>query len=251
LSTAPQPLTLLERVRRFALPQGTVACRRFDLRQSGEIRLAPDKPWLPFEAEQWFDASGLDFHWLARARIARVLPVAVVDSFKAGHGLLSVRLAGILPVAGAEGPEVDRGEAMRALAETPWRPCAYAEAPYLTWFAPSANTLRASFNDGKTQCYVDLEVDAEGRVLGAGAPNRPRGLGNTFVETPWRGTFAEYRTFDGLRVPTCAEAAWLLPEGSFTYFRGIITNFQATGDGCKRARQLFARQNPISIPTSW
>jgi hypothetical protein len=90
---------LLQRAHRFALPDGGLECRRFILRQSGEIRLAPDKPWLAFAAEQWFGATDLDFCWTARARIARMLPVTVVDAFERGRGVLSVRLAGIIPVA--------------------------------------------------------------------------------------------------------------------------------------------------------
>jgi len=223
-------LNLLERVRGYAMPDGPVACRGFQLRQTGEIRLAPDKPWLPFQAEQWFDAAGLNFRWTARSRIARVLPVTVVDAFERGHGLLSVRIAGIVPVVRAQGPEVDRGEVLRALAELPWRPTGFSsssKAPQLAWSSPSPETLRVTFDDGATRCYVGLEVDAEGRVLAAGAPDRPRGLGKTFVTTPWRGTFAEYKTFDGLRVPTRAEVAWFLPEGPFTYFRGTVSDFRA------------------------
>ena len=221
---------LLERVRRFAMPDGPVACRGFHLQQSGEIRLAPDKPWLPFEAEQWFEAAGLDFRWTARARLARILPVTVVDAFERGHGLLSVRIAGIIPVARAQGPQVDRGEVMRALAEMPWRPAGFlsssGNAPQLAWSAPSPQTLRATFDDGRTRCYVDLEVDAEGRVLSAAAPDRPRGMGKTSVATPWRGTFAEYKSLDGFRVPTQAEVAWVLPDGPFTYFRGVLSDFR-------------------------
>jgi len=226
---------LLERVRRFAMPDGSVACRGFHLQQSGEIRLAPDKPWLPFEAEQWFAAAGLDFRWTARARLARILPVTVVDAFERGHGLLSVRIAGIIPVARAQGPQVDRGEVMRALAEMPWRPAGFlpssSNAPQLAWSVPSStmrapDTLRAAFDDGRTRCYVDLEVDAEGRVLSAGAPDRPRGMGKTSVAMPWRGTFAEYKSFDGLCVPTQAEVAWLQPDGPFNYFRGRVMDFR-------------------------
>jgi len=212
------------------MPDGPVACRGFQLRQSGEIRLAPGKPWLAFRAEQWFDAAGLDFRWTAHARIARILPVTVVDAFEGGHGLLSVRIAGIVPMVRAQGPEVDRGEVLRALAEMPWRPTGFSSssnAPQPAWSAPSPETLRATFDDGAMRCYVDLEVDAEGRVISAGAPDRPRGLGKTFVATPWRGTFAEYKTYDGLRVPTRAEVAWLLPDGPFTYFRGIVSDFRA------------------------
>jgi hypothetical protein len=221
-----EPGDLLERARRFAMPDGPLVCRGFELRQHGEIRMAPDKPWLPFEAEQWFDAAGLDFRWTARARLARILPVKVLDAFERGHGLLSVRMAGIVPLARAQGPQVDRGEVMRALAEMPWRPTGFAEAPQLVWSAPSPQTLRAGFDAGGIRCYVDFEVDAEGRVLSSGAPDRPRTLGKASVSTPWRGTFAEYKSFDGLRVPTRAGVAWLQPDGPFTYFRGVVSHFR-------------------------
>jgi hypothetical protein len=46
------------------------------------------------------------------------------------------------------------------------------------------------------------------------------------VVTPWRGTFAEYKTFGGLGVPSRAEVAWLLPDGPFTYFRCQVTSFR-------------------------
>ena len=227
MSADSQAELLLKRACRFALPEPRLQCRRFLLRQSGEIRMAPDKPWLAFQAEQWFDAAGLDFRWTARAPMARIIPVTVVDAFERGHGLLSVRIAGLIPVAKAQGGEVDRGEVMSALAEMPWRPSGFAASvPHLTWSAPAPETLRANFDDGRTRCHVDLEIDGEGRVLTAGAPDRARGVGAGSVPTPWRGVFADYKTFGGVRIPTRAEVSWLLPEGPFTYFRGVVTDFR-------------------------
>jgi hypothetical protein len=195
--------SLLERVRRFAMPEGPVACRSFHLQQVGEIRLAPGKPWIAFRAEQRFDAAGLDFRWTARARMARVLPVKVIDAFEGGHGHLSVRIAGILPVARAQGLVVDRGEVMRAIAESPWRPTGFSagSALQLAWSEAAGGVLRASFDGGATCCCVDFEVDADGRILTGSAPDRPRGLGKTFVLTPWRGLFFDYRYFGRFRVP--------------------------------------------------
>jgi hypothetical protein len=227
---------LLERVRQYAMPGGSVSGQRFQFRQRGQIRMAPDKPWLDFEAEQWMNAAGLDFRWTARARIAGLVPVTVVDAFERGHGLLSVRVAGIVPVARARGSDVDRGEVMRALAEMPWRPSGFLQgrSPQLSWSAPapigsgpSLNTLRAGFDNGATRCHVDYEVDAEGRVLSSGAPDRPRSVGKTSVVTPWRGVFGDYKMFGGVRVPTRAEVAWLLPDAPFTYFHGTISDFHA------------------------
>jgi hypothetical protein len=74
---------------------------------------------------------------------------------------------------------------------------------------------------------VDFEVDADGRILTGSAPDRPRGLGKTFVLTPWRGLFFDYRYFGRFRVPARAEVAWLLPEGPFTYFRCRVTSFRS------------------------
>ena len=47
----------LERVRRFAMPEGDVEPRDIRFSQEGEMRLAPDRPWRPFRAEQWMSGA--------------------------------------------------------------------------------------------------------------------------------------------------------------------------------------------------
>jgi hypothetical protein len=215
---------VLERIRRYAMPDGEIECRGTFLRQEGEIRLAPDRPWLPFKAEQWFDGASIDFRWKAWAEMGPLLRIRAVDSFEAGRGALTVSAFGVVPIVRSLGPATDKGEALRGLAELPWRPFAFGEAPYLTWEAAGADKIRAIFDDGKTQAVAEFEVDAGGRVLG-GAANRPRSEGRSAVETKWSGVFGEYRMFGGMRVPASAEAAWHLPEGQFTYWRGRVTEF--------------------------
>jgi hypothetical protein len=225
---AMQELThrLLERIRHFAMPEGPVECRGTWLRQQGEMRFAPDRPWLRFEAEQWCEGNGIDFRWQARARMAPFLNARVVDSFESGKGALTAKVLGIIPVARARGPETDRGEALRGLAELPWRPFAFREAPCFTWEAVESDKLGATYDDGKTLATMEFDVDGEGRVLGAAASGRPRQVGKSVVDTPWSGAFDEYRTFDRLRVPISAEVTWHLPEGPFTYWRGRVVELR-------------------------
>jgi hypothetical protein len=213
---------LLERIRRYALPDGPLECRGTWLRQEGEIRFAPDRPWLPFSAEQWFLGDGIDFRWEAQVRMAPLVRARVLDAFQDGKGMLIAHIFAIIPVARFSGPATDRGEAMRGLAELPWRPFGFCDGPPLAWEALGPDKLRVSFGDAK----VDFEVDADGRVLGGTAPNRPRIVGKAVVETPWVGSFGEYRTFEGLNVPTVAEVSWVLPEGPFTYWRGRVVDFR-------------------------
>ncbi len=219
-------VSVIERVRRFAMPHGDVGVRGTWLRQRGEMRFAPDRRWVPFDAEQLFDGSGIDFRWVARVRMAPVVSASVVDAFQNGAGSLVARLLGIIPVARARGPETDAGEALRGLAELPWRPMAFRQAASLSFEAISPDRLRATFDNGKTCAAVEFDVDEDGRVLSVAAPSRPRVVGKHVMNVPWSGTFRDYQEFDGARVPTAAEVTWHLPEGPFTYWRGRVTEFR-------------------------
>jgi hypothetical protein len=174
-------LAQLERVRRFAMPNGAVPCREIRLRQVAEIRLAPDGAWLAHEAEQRIDPLGVAFRWKARTRMARLFPITIVDAFEGGQGELTVRLFGVIPLVRGRGAEFDRGEAMRGLAEMPWHPFGFNEHPGLTWAAAEGGGLHAAFDDGRTRAAVDFQLDDKGRVLGARAANRPRWVGKTVV----------------------------------------------------------------------
>jgi hypothetical protein len=222
-------LDLLERMRRFAMPDGPVRCTKTWLRQVGEIRFAPDDPWKQFEAEETFDASGVNFRWNARMQMARIVPAKIRDGFAEGRGFLTARWLGIVTLARFRGPDVDRGEAMRGLAEQPWRPPPFAEVANVSWQATPAEALSATFDDGRTRVSVEFELNEENRTLAGRALNRPRIVGKETIPTPWAGMFSEYRMFDGLFVPTQAEVAWFLPEGSFTYWRCSVTDFRVVG----------------------
>ncbi len=158
--------------------------------------------------------------------MAHFLSARVVDSFERGKGALTAKVLGIIPVARARGSETDKGEALRGLAELPWRPFAFRDAPCFSWEAAGSDKLRATYDDGRTRAALEFRVDGEGRVLGAAASSRPRLVGKTVVDAPWSGAFGEYRRFEGLRVPTAAEVAWHLPEGPFTYWRGRVIEFR-------------------------
>jgi hypothetical protein len=212
---------LLERIRQCAMPEGPVECQGTWLRQKGEMRLAPGRPWVRFHAEEWFPGSGIDFHWKAWMRVLRV-----VDAFESGRGTLIASLFGVVPVARSTGPATDKGEALRGLAELPWRPFAFRSASHLFWDAVTAHQLRVTFDDGRTHAMAHFDIDDHGHVLGGSARSRPRLAGKKLVETPWFGIYGDYRQFGNLRVPTVAEVSWQFPEGPFTYWRGRVTEFR-------------------------
>ena len=73
---------------------------------------------------------------------------------------------------------------------------------------------------------VGLELDEAGDVVGARVDDRPRAEGKQVVRCPWVGSFGDYATVDGIRIPTHGEVRWELPEGPFTYWRGTIRSVE-------------------------
>ncbi len=216
LASIPEP------IRRFAERNlgGAASRARFHVEQTGEMRSKPTGRWMPFTAEQWFSPSEVAFCWHARVKMAPLVTAVVDDAYEGGHGRLDVKVWGAVPVMHAEGPDIDRGEAMRYLAELPMNPAAILENPSLRWEDGPEGSFRVWTGDPET--YVDLHLDREGDVTRIHTRARPRGKDGP---SPWEGRFRLYGEAGGVRVPRLAEVSWIFPEGPFTYWRGELTRW--------------------------
>ena len=196
--------SLMERIRHYSMPEGTVECRGTWLRQVGEMHFVPS-------ARGSLSAR--------RFPLERVGPNGASDShscrrfLRPRHGAivrLGFRLHSHCAIAGSCNRQ-GRGYAWPR--RTSLEAVAFGEVPPLAWEALEGDKLLASFNDWRTQAAVVFDVDREERVLGGIGSERPRLVGKSVVETGWSGSFGNYRVFDGVRIPTAAEAIWHPPEG--------------------------------------
>ncbi len=218
--------TLLNGLMAFALPGGSDAARgvhRLRLTEKGEIRSAPDARWIPFTAEETIETRRSGFVWEARLRAAKLVPMVVVDAYEEGRGRLVVKVGGAVPVVNGRGPEFDKGELQRYLANLMACPPALALHPTLDWAAAGPRTLRVRDTAAPAGTAVDMELAEDGRPVACRA-QRPRTIGKKTVETAWTAMAGDFREHEGLRVPTQLEAAWLLPEGEFKYYRAEVTS---------------------------
>lgn len=174
--------------------------------------------WMPFTAEQWLSTTTVAFCWHARVKIAPLVTAVVEDAFEHRRGRLEAKLWGLISMADAKGPEIDRGEAQRYLAELPWNPLALRHNEELRYAVGEDGPVRVWAFDPQT--YVDLRFDDRGDISGAFSRTRARDDG----VFPWEGRFSDYRELGGVRVPTRAEVRWHLPTGVFTYWRGEVTS---------------------------
>jgi hypothetical protein len=200
---------------------------RVRITQTGQMFRAPGATGLAFHARQELATREVAFIWRARFPVARVAWLDVIDRLEDGEGAMDVRLLGVLRLRRSGGRNVSKGQVMRYLAELPWVPHAIERNPSLAWRELDEHAVEVATRVGSERVAVRIDFDAAGDVARITAPDRPRGVGGDSVETPWGGTFADYTTLGGIRVPTRAEVFWELPDGVFTYWRGNVTSLEA------------------------
>ncbi len=220
---------LLARWRAWAFPGGEEAARSIRAiawEEKGEIRSSLKARWMPFTARQRSEATRSAFRWDATIGTGALTRTTVTDAYEDGHGWLVARAAGVLPVARIQGPETDRGEIQRYLADLGRCPTALLLHPTLELASVAEGVLRVRDAAGPPGATVDLELGPHGAPVAVRA-TRFRAQGRKFVEGPWSGRMTGAREWEGLRVPVGLTVSWHLPEGEFEYFRGDATPVRA------------------------
>jgi hypothetical protein len=205
------------------LPEGGEAPERIRLTQRGEMVQKPGGRRLDFTAVEELAVHTVEFEWRAGFGPNPLVRVRVTDRYRSGEGLLVARVWGLVPATRSSGPDTDRGEAMRYLAELPWVPHAIKANPELSWRELDDGSVEVSTLVGGRAASVHLSLD-EGGLIRAASGIRPRLAGRSAIDTPFVGRFGDYVELGGIRVPGSAEVSWELPEGPFTYWRGELTS---------------------------
>ena len=222
---------LLARLRTFCFPRDEDAARRIHFiktTQRGELRTALGARWMPFTAEEVYDTRRSCFRWNARLGGGRLGWVDVTDAYERGHGYLVMKLGGLVPVKKIVGPDMDKSELQRYLGSVVTYAPAIVNHASLEWTATATRTLRVRDREDPTAATVDLDLGEDERPLRCHA-DRPRLVGKQSILTPWFGTCAEFRAWEGFKMASRVEAGWQLPTGPFVYYRSEITSFTVLG----------------------
>jgi hypothetical protein len=211
---------LPEPVRRYfvaSIAPGTPPARSARLRMTGTIRIGR---WLPFDARELLTPLR-GFVWSAHA--AGVITGS--DRYVDGEGVADWRLAGLLPVMRAAGADVSRSAAGRAGAEGVWLPTALLPRYGVRWTAEGCTSITARYRVGAVPVRLRLRLDDGARPTSFvfdrwGDPDRT----GTWGWHPFGGEVTEYRTFDGVTIPSGGRIGWSIgtdnwPAGEFFRYR--------------------------------
>jgi hypothetical protein len=183
----------------------------------GRIRIGR---WLPFTATEEL-APHAGFTW--SARVAGV--IVGRDSYGDGQGGMEWKLAGLLTVAHADGPDVSRSAAERAGAEAVWLPTALRPELGVEWSAKGDDLICARFAVDGRPVALTLRLNQDGRVASFwldrwGDPDRT----GSWAAHRFGGEFTEQTRFGGLTIPSEGRIGWHFgtdrwADGEFFRFR--------------------------------
>jgi uncharacterized protein DUF6544 len=214
-------------VRRWLEVSGVVGrerVRTVRLQQRGEMRTGPDEPWMPVMAEQYFTVDPPGFVWSVDATMMRVLPIVGRDEYTDGRGHMLIKMAGLITVADATGPEIDQGTLLRFLGEIVWFPSA-ALQPYISWQEVDARNARATMSFGGVTASALFSFDERGRFVRLTA-SRYMGSGKEARVEEWVTPSTAWRVVRGVEMPVAGDAVWKLASGDFNYYRWEIVDVE-------------------------
>ncbi|MDG6256946.1 MAG: hypothetical protein QCH35_05030 [Methanomicrobiaceae archaeon] len=216
----PDPV---RRYLRNAMPGGHAPIRMARLTQEGVFRTAIDQDWMPMEAAQYFTPNPPALLWHATVRPAPLFWIEVRDLYDRGRGNVRVKLLSTVPLADAQGPEIDGSSLLRYLAEMVWFPTAFLDDSRIAWEPVDASCARVTITDGALRGSLVCTFDEEGRMTRCSTDERFMMAGDRLSQERWTGHFRAYGEREGFRIPTEIEAEWNLAGGDFSYGRIRVT----------------------------
>jgi hypothetical protein len=216
----------VQRYFRTALTDGQPMIMAVTVEHTGTFNMSLNEPqWKPFTSTQRVITQRPSFDWEARIAVMPGIPAHVHDAYIAGEGILHASLFGLVSVANMRGtPEAAHGELLRWFAEAAWYPTALLPSQGVQWEAVDAHSARATMQDGDTSVTLLFRFNENELIDSVRAEARGALIDGVNVPTPWEGRWSRYELRDGMRIPTEGEVAWMLPAGTWPYWRGRITN---------------------------
>jgi hypothetical protein len=219
--TATEFEGLPEPVRRYlrtSIPDGTPLARSARLTMRGSIKLG--RRWFRFRAREILTPH-LGFVWAART--AGV--ITGTDRLVEGRGAMDWRLAGVIPVVRAQGPDVTRSAAGRIAGEAVWIPTAMLPRFGVTWDALDDHHATA----GREADGIGLEIhylfddDATVRAVWL---DRWGDHGTGFGLATFGHETVRTATLGGVTIPSAGRAGWFY--GTDRWDQGEFFRYELT-----------------------
>jgi hypothetical protein len=186
-------------------------------RWSGRMKRAPRASWMKVRIEQhnFFDEPSRFF--LLDASLFGI-PFQALHRYLGSTATMQVRVAGLVGIVDARGPEMNRGETVTMFNDM----CILAPATLVDarveWQTLDAHSVRATFTNAVQTISAELFFDDQGDLVNFVSGDRYQSAdGKSYKVFPWSTPLRDYRYFGEQRIASRGEAIWKQPDGDLVY----------------------------------
>ncbi|HOF19888.1 MAG TPA: hypothetical protein PLO24_01405 [Bacteroidales bacterium] len=193
--------------------------------QEAEMKMKPgQEKWMKAEATQYTALNVPAFIWTVELKINRLLQIQGRDKFADGKGDMLIKMNSLINIVNELGEKIDEGALQRYLGEMVWFP-SLALSPYITWEKIDSATARAYMTFKGTSGSGIFYFNSSGDVISYYALRYK----DNFAEAKrygWKMNITEYKTFEGIKVPSKMNSVWELDEGDWTWLNLEVTDIR-------------------------
>jgi hypothetical protein len=183
----------------------------------GRMRNGRDAPWMTVRVEQveLFDPPTRLFYMQASRG---GVPFQALHVYEGAAATMRVRVASLLDVVDARGPEMNRSETVTFFNDM----CLLAPASLLrasvTWRAVDDRRIVGTFTNAGNTIEAELVFDATGDLVDFVSHDRYQSAdGKTYRSVPWSTPLRGYQSYGGARLASHGDAVWQESSGDFAY----------------------------------
>jgi hypothetical protein len=195
------------------------------LKQKGALKTSPGGKWMPFTANQYFNAIDPAFIWTADVKFMPMIHMYGRDKLIDGEGQMQIKLLSLINVVKEGGNEkMNTGTMIRYLAEMIWFPTA-AISPFIRWEEIDSTSARAVMDHKGTTVSATFYYQADGDVKRIEA-DRYFGGGDDAKKEKWVVDVTGVKVMNGVRIAYKNNVTWALKEGDFNWANMEITDIE-------------------------
>ena len=186
--------------------------------QKAELKMSPDQDkWLNASAIQYTFSREPAFIWAVDVKMNKFLHFRGRDKFENGKGEMLIKMNSLLSVVDEKGEKMDEGTLQRYLGEIVWFP-SMALSQDITWEEIDDSTAVATMEYLGTMGSGTFNFNQDGDFTSFSAL-RYKGNEADAGRFEWIISVEEYKTFEGIRVPSKMTATWKLEDKDWTWLK--------------------------------
>lgn len=181
----------------------------------GKMKFDENKKWMNIKAKQYnfFQSPTRIFYIEGMLGV----PIYGLHTYKEENGKMLIKLAGLITVADAKGPEATVSDTVTLFNDM----CVFAPAALvqgnISWELLDELTVKGTFTNGGNMISAKLRFNEQGQLVNFISNDRYMYKSNGYQRLLWSTPIKEYKKYGDFMLPANASAVWHLPGREFKY----------------------------------